>query len=88
MKRWSKSAKEHIDVDRPYTIQLYNNFIGGVDKIDFLISLYNIHAKTSKWPVGVIFHFLHLALVISWLEYRDFEIEEGTPKSNIYDLLA
>ena len=39
VKRWSDSAKEHIDVDRPYAVQLYNNFMGGVDKLDFLISL-------------------------------------------------
>jgi hypothetical protein len=65
VKRWSNSAKEHIDVDRPRAVQLYNNFMGGVDKIDFLISLYRIRAKTRKWPVRMIFHFLDFALANS-----------------------
>ena len=34
------------------------------------------------------FHFLNLAVANSWLEYRDFELEHGTPKSNISDLLV
>lgn len=61
--------------------------MGGVDKIDF-VSLYRIRAKTRKWPVRVIFHFLDLALANLWLEYQEFEIEQGTPNSNTYDLLA
>ena len=35
-----------------------------------------------------VFHFLDLAVAHSWLEYRDFELEHGTPKSNVSDLLA
>ena len=35
-----------------------------------------------------VFHFLDLAVAISWLEYCDFELEHGTLKSNISDLLA
>ena len=35
-----------------------------------------------------VFYFLDLAVANSWVEYRDFELEHGTPKSNISDLLA
>ena len=34
------------------------------------------------------FHFLDLTVANFWLEYRDFELQHGTPKSNISDLLA
>ena len=85
---WSESAKEHIMIDRPHSIGVYNNYMGGVDKIDYLVSLYRIRAKTRKWPVRMFFHFLDLAVANSWLEYCDFELEHGTPKSNISDLLA
>ena len=34
------------------------------------------------------FHFLDLAVANSSLEYCDFELEHGTPKSTIFDLLA
>ena len=85
---WSESAKEHIIIYRPHSIGVYNNYMGGVDKIDYLISLYRIKAKTRKWPVRMISHFLDLAVANSWLEYCDFELEHGTPKINISDLLA
>ena len=88
VRRWSESAKEHIMIDRPHSIAVYNNYMGGVDKIDYLISLHRIKAKTRKWPVCMFFHFLDLAVANSWLEYRDFELKHGTPKSNIPDLLA
>ena len=39
--------KDNIMVDRPMCLQVYNDYMGGVDKLDFLISLYRIQAKTS-----------------------------------------
>ena len=67
-------------VDRPKCVQVYNDYMGGVDKLDFLISLYRIQAKTRKWPVRLIFHFIDLALANARLEYRDIEREHGTKK--------
>ena len=88
VRRWSESAKKHIMIDHPHFIGVYGNYMGGVDKIDYLISLYRIKAKTRKWPIRMFFHFLDLAVANSWLEYCDFELELGTQKSNISDLLA
>ncbi|XP_064597896.1 piggyBac transposable element-derived protein 3-like [Liolophura sinensis] len=88
VRRWSESAKTHIFIDRPYAVQVYNDYMGGVDKLDFLISLYRINAKTRKWPVRMIFHFLDFALANAWLEYRNFEVEHGTPKRQVLDLLS
>ena len=88
VRRWSESAKEHIMIDRPHSIGVYNKYMGGVDKIGYLISLYRIKVKIRKWPVHMFFHFLDLAVANSWLEYCDFELEHGTLKSNISDLLA
>lgn len=41
-KIWDKKKKEHIKVQRPECIRrIYNqNMGGGVDKMDFLLSLY------------------------------------------------
>ena len=88
VRRWSESAKKHIMIDRPHSIAVYNNYMGWVDKIDYLISLYRIKAKTRKWSVRMFLHFFDLAVANSWLEYRDFELEHDRPKSNIPDLLA
>ena len=83
VKRWSTFAKEHIEVSRPFAVKVYNCYMGGVDKVDFLISLYRISARTKKWPVRVMFHLLDLSLANSWLQYRDCALTNGTQKSNI-----
>ena len=88
VRRWSEFAEERNTIDRTHSIGVNNNYMGGVDKIDYLISLHRIKAKTRKWPVRMFFHFLDLAVANSWMEYRDFELEHGIPKSNISDLLA
>lgn len=68
VRRWSESAKTYIPQLRsllightPYRCTM---IIWGVslDKLDFRISLYRINAKTRKWPVRMIFHFLDFAL--------------------------
>lgn len=68
--RYDKSAKEYIYMPCPSPILEYNKSMGGVDKLDFLIALYRIHIKSKKWTLRVIFHFLDLAVVTSWLQYR------------------
>ena len=87
VKRWSQAEKTHIQVDRPEIVKIYNESKGGVDKLDFLIALYRIHAKTKKWPVRVMLHFVDFALANSWLEYREQQQLIGTSPRKIYDLL-
>lgn len=50
--RWSDASKERIEVPCPEAILEYNKFMGGVDKLDFVMALYSMKAKTRKWPVG------------------------------------
>ncbi|KAL1485319.1 hypothetical protein MTO96_032035 [Rhipicephalus appendiculatus] len=40
VKRWDKTKREHIFVKQPEIIAKYNCNMGGVDKMDFLLSLY------------------------------------------------
>ena len=65
VRRWSEAAKEHIMIDRPHSIGVYNNDMGGRNKIDYLISLYRIKAKTRECPVRMFFYFLDLAVTNS-----------------------
>lgn len=46
--RWSSSKKERIEVECPQAILEYNRHMGGVDKLDFIMSLYHIRAKTKN----------------------------------------
>lgn len=44
VKRWSESCKQHIEIDCPEVIAAYNDFTGGMDKLDFFfVSLPSIH---------------------------------------------
>ncbi|KAL3225903.1 hypothetical protein MRX96_025375 [Rhipicephalus microplus] len=86
-KRYDKKQKKYVEVERPACVRFYNNHKGGVDLNDFLISLYRIRMKTEKWSVKVIFHFTYLALVNSWLNYKEDTKEAGYTKSQVLNLL-
>lgn len=57
-RRWCKVQKLYIEVDRPFVVKAYNTEMGGVDFLDRMISYYRIGARTKKWTVRVIMHFL------------------------------
>ncbi|XP_070389530.1 piggyBac transposable element-derived protein 3-like [Dermacentor albipictus] len=70
VRRWNKAEKRFVDVKRPAVINAYNRSMGGVDKVDFLISLYRTTIRSRKWTLRMTFHFMNLAVVNAWLEYR------------------
>ena len=86
VRRWSAAEKEYVMVCRLACVQVYNDFMGGVDKLDALISYYRIRGKIKKWLLRAIYHFVDFALANSWLEYRDIEIINGNKK--YHDLLS
>ncbi|KAM7282123.1 piggyBac transposable element-derived protein 3 [Ixodes scapularis] len=83
--RWDKEKKQHILVKQPEVIKKYNQSMGGVDKLDFLLSLYRIKIRSRKWTLRVLFHFVDIAICNAWLEYlRD---NEGIPRTKLMDLM-
>lgn len=76
--RWSDVSK--VEILCPEAILEYNKFMGGVDKLDFVMALYPMKAKTRKWPVRVMCHFISLALANSWLEYVRDASDQGLPR--------
>jgi len=69
VKRWDKKNKQHVEIERPEIIKLYNKSMGGVDKHDQLVSYYRIHMKSKKWTFRMIFHAFDMAVANCWLEY-------------------
>ncbi|XP_037778669.1 piggyBac transposable element-derived protein 3-like [Penaeus monodon] len=80
LKRYDKKAKAVVTVPCPAVVTEYNKFMGGVDLMDSLISLYRIHTRSKKYYHKIFFHFLDVTVVNCWLLYRrdssDLDIPE------------
>ena len=76
-----------MQIPCPLPILEYNKSMGGVDKLDFLISLYRIHIKSKKWTLRIIFHFVDLSVVASWLRYKKDCLSIGMRSSERMSLL-
>ena len=57
-------------MSRSFVINKYNQSMGGVDLHDRMVSFYPIAIRSNKWTIRLFFHFIDMALVNSWLEYR------------------
>ena len=48
VRRWSVAEKKFVAICRPACVQVYNEFMGGMEKLDRLISYYRIRSKTKN----------------------------------------
>lgn len=87
VQRWNQKEKQYVKVKRPELVNKYNKAMGGVDKLDQLISLYRIDIRSRKWPLRIISHAFDVAVVNSWLEYRRDNESKVTQPQKIMDLL-
>lgn len=69
-KRWSSSEKKHIFVNQPASVNLYNTFMGGVDRIDENIASYRIKIRNKKWYWPLISYLLSVSMNNAWQIYR------------------
>ena len=70
-KRWDKKKKEMISIARPASVEIYNRFMGGVDKADMLLALYRTKLRTRKWYHRIAVHLLSPAVVNSYTIYKE-----------------
>lgn len=87
VKRWDKTKKKFINIQRPEAIKLYNKSMGGVALLNQLLSYYRVFIKSKKWTLRMIFHAFDLACVNSWLEYKVEMEAQKTPRKEVLDLL-
>ena len=66
--RWD--WKERKKVTCPSIVSTYNKFMGGVDLLDSLLSLYRIESRSKKWYLKLLFHCFDMIVLQSWLLYR------------------
>lgn len=81
VQRFDKNKKTKSEVTCPRAITTYNKFMGGVDLIDGLISYYRIKLRSKKYYLRFFFHFIDMAVVSSWLMYKQDYINEGFKKN-------
>ena len=62
--------KELKNFSRPEIIRTYNQSMGGVDRLDQLISLYRTFIRSKKWTQRMMTHAVDMSLALAWLEYK------------------
>ena len=64
--------RKKIIIKRPASVELYNKFMGGVDKADMYLSLYRLKFRSQKWYHRIVTHFFNLAIRNSYVLYKDW----------------
>lgn len=77
VKRYNKKKREVEDVSCPDIVKVYNEHMGGVDKINSIIGRYKIRMKTKKWYMRLFYHLLDVTICNSWLLYIRVHRERG-----------
>ncbi|XP_067138764.1 piggyBac transposable element-derived protein 4-like [Centruroides vittatus] len=62
---------EQVTIDCPQAIALYRQKMGGVDRADQYISLYNQERKSTKWWKKVFYTCLSMCVTNAWIMYND-----------------
>ena len=57
-KRWDKKQKKFVYVDRPRIVEDYNQYMGGVDLMDMLLSTYRVRQRTIKNYMHIFYYLL------------------------------
>uniref|UniRef100_A0A3B4A161 PiggyBac transposable element-derived protein domain-containing protein n=1 Tax=Periophthalmus magnuspinnatus TaxID=409849 RepID=A0A3B4A161_9GOBI len=70
VERWDRKLKKTISVKCPSIISIYNQFKGGVNSLEALISNFPIQIKSRKFYHKLFFYFINMVIVNSWLLYQ------------------
>lgn len=87
VKRWNKEQRSRIEITCPAIVMQYNQNMGGVDICDQMMECNRTWLKSKKWTLKVALHFLDLAVVNSWMEYRVDCKSKNMPRKSVKDLL-
>ena len=67
-----KRNHQGVAIHRCEAIHMYNQFMGAVDRNDQMVAYSSFRRRTLKWWKKVFFHILSLALLNSWIVYREW----------------
>ncbi|CAG5047494.1 unnamed protein product [Parnassius apollo] len=86
VKRFDKKTRERVDILCPKSITEYNSHMRGVDLLDSFLDRYHIRVKSRKWYIRIFFHLFDLAVINSWIIYKNNAKKENVAKKNILNL--
>ena len=69
-KRYDRTIKKHVDVDRPAVVGAYNANMGGIDLFDMMCTLYKRQIKSRRWYLYLFYHSLTMVMANAWFLYR------------------
>jgi len=68
--RFFRSLKMKKMVTCPKAVDVYNQYMGGVDLLDSMLGYYRISLKSRKYYMKIFYHMVDLCVVNAWLLYR------------------
>ncbi|XP_039281885.1 piggyBac transposable element-derived protein 3-like [Nilaparvata lugens] len=84
VKRYSQALKKFIHIDQPACCDLYNTYMGGVDRLDENISKMRINIRSNKWYWQLFSFPLNASMNNAWQLHR--WVRKNKPEQ--LDLLA
>ena len=69
VRRYERSQKRYVEVDRPAVIGAYNANMGGIDLFDMMCTLYKRQVKSRRWYLYIFYHSLTMVMANSWFLY-------------------
>ena len=70
LKRYDRSKKKHVDVDRPAVVGAHNANMWGIDLFDIMCTLYKRQIKSRRWYLYIFYHSLTMIMANAWFLYR------------------
>lgn len=77
VRRYDKTRKQYIMVERPSVVAEYNRHMGGVDLLDCIMGHYKIKLRSKRYYIRLFYHLLDLVMSNSWLLYRKIHTDTG-----------
>ncbi|CAH1995998.1 unnamed protein product [Acanthoscelides obtectus] len=70
VQRFCRKERKHTVTPRPKSIEIYNNYMGGVDLLDSMLGYHRILIRSKKFYLRIFFHFLDMLYCNSWILCR------------------
>ena len=67
---YNRKNRKYLKVPHPASVEIYNCYMGGMNKADMYVALYRKEMRTTKWYHRIAFHLRLLAAVNSFVIYR------------------